>query len=68
MPETGSHESQAVRLFRMMTSCPPRASRRSAVFGFAIVAVGGLLVGVSTSYLQGVLPGASNTLANSGMV
>ena len=41
---------------------------RNTLVRFAMVAVGGLAVGIATSYLQGVLPGASNTLANTGAV
>lgn len=44
------------------------AITRGTPVRFAMVAIGGLAVGVATSYLQGVLPGASNTLANSGAV
>ena len=44
------------------------SSGRSTVIGLTLVATGGLVVGTATSYLQGVLPRASNTLANSGAV
>jgi len=41
---------------------------RNVGVGLVAAALAGVAVGIATSYLQGILPGAANTLANSGAV
>ncbi|MCW2597097.1 MAG: hypothetical protein JWP39_2985 [Jatrophihabitans sp.] len=48
-----------------MTALRPSRIEPTRLFGAAL---GGLAVGVATSYLQGALPGSWNTVANSGAV